>query len=154
MSTLGIVAISLVGGAFILLLLIASGLLIYQSIQSRKLMISFLTQMEETRKGIDFSLATHRAEMSKAISSMNGQGLIESAAVIKKCGNQIANSAIALHEIVKTLTDVNAGLVTPPNNLPPEAYGPDDLIPAVLQSKTASLDDRVMMRENEEGQLS
>lgn len=146
MSTIGIVALSLIGGMFILLLLISAGLLVYHSYQTRRLTLALTAQIADFSKSLTTTLESHRTEMSRAIASINGEGLIAASRLITNSAKQIVPAVLALDEIVKLLV---AEQRAPSTNLADEQFGPDEQ-GTILQSRPARLDDLAQAADNDE----
>lgn len=139
MSEVGIVALSILLGMFLLALLASSLTLIWIAFRARKLATDYADAVTKSVSELRTRIDTLDKELTEKISAINGEGLKVASKSIIRCVDRIERAALVMGEMATSLL---SDQTVARNNLGPEEYDEPDPEGgrSITQSKTARLD--------------
>jgi len=159
MNTLGIVALSLLLGAFIVCLIAMAGYLAYDGYRLRKLLDSAVAANQATihdlsllRNEIGTTLESHRIAMEASVGKINGEKLQTASLEAINAARRIETAAIAIGELARALLSEDALQATRETNLAPEAFAPETGERHIGYGRTAAQDRAELAGEGEGGE--
>jgi hypothetical protein len=124
MSEIGIIAISVVVGMFLLLLVGAGAAMIYLLYSARKVTTAFASQVGALQTSIMESLDTNHKMCKAYMEKLNGEALLQAAKTIPPAVRRMEQAALAFGELTRALISDRESSDQPPYGPGPEEYAP------------------------------
>lgn len=103
MNTTAIIALSIVGSLFVILLLAAAGILIYLLLITRRATLDNVNTLRLLQESVRSTLEANRVHFDAKLSTLNGQELAEAAKIISQSATRIERAAIAFGQLAAEL---------------------------------------------------